>query len=598
MNRVKFIMCMLSVLFFIGCAVVEPGVNAPESSTESDNTVSDTRIPTEVSIQIDRVENLQDDFIMGVDISSIIALEKSGVSFYDYHGKEQDIFKTLAESGVNYVRIKIWNDPYDSNGNGYGGGNNDLEKAVQIGKRATEHGMKVLANFHYSDFWADPGKQKKPKAWADYTSIEVVDAVYTYTKESVQFLIDAGVDVGMVQIGNETNNKILETTDRYLMGNIFSAGSRAVREVDSSIMVAIHVTNPERGNVTLWAKILDDNKVDYDVLATSYYSFWHGTLENLASELNTVVNTYGKKVLVAETSYTYTLEDGDGHSNTISKSSSLVDGYPATEQGQADALRDVIATVSSVGEGGLGVFYWEPAWLPVGSASDIESNKKIWEAYGSGWASSYSAEYDPDDAGKWYGGSPIENQALFDFEGNPLESLLVFAYAGVGIGAGNREDSGDHGSDGDSEIDNTLLENLLINGGFEDPDVSMYSYTDPLSRSDRDPFEGSYSLHFWSDQPISCMVEQSLVVEPGRYQFSLTLQGGDGGSSEHVFAYVKDGNTSVGKSTLHLDGWQNWSDGVIDFSVSSVTTIAVGVSVVADAGVWGTMDNWRLVRLD
>ncbi len=119
----------------------------------------------ESDIYVQKVENLSDDFIMGVDVSSVISLEQSGVKFYGWDGQEQDIFATLKESGVNYIRVRVWNDPYNADGNGYGGGNNDLAKAVEIGKRAAAQGMKLLVDFHYSDFWADPAKQKTPKAW-------------------------------------------------------------------------------------------------------------------------------------------------------------------------------------------------------------------------------------------------------------------------------------------------------------------------------------------------------------------------------------------------------------------------------------------------
>ncbi len=611
-----YLMVTMGLLLLLGCQqfvsaesiVISPnsqsiGNDNPEHISEVDDS-GEKAIPmipvNDLSIQIDRVDNLSGDFIMGVDISSIIALEESGVLFYDYYGNQQDIFATLADSGVNYIRVRVWNNPYDTLGNGYGGGNNDLDKAIEIGKRATAQGMKLLVDFHYSDFWADPGKQQKPKAWAEYTLEEIQTAVYQYTKESVQTLIDAGVAVGMVQVGNETNNSICEASDRVDMCQILSAGSRGVREVDNSLFVAIHITNPERGNATYWAGVLAEHGVDYDVLATSYYPFWHGTLENLGSELQTVATTYGKQVMVAETSYAYTLEEGDGHTNTIRNANSLVDGYPASVQGQADALRDVIATVSNVGDKGLGVFYWEPAWLPVGPAEEVEHNKILWETYGSGWASSFASEYDPEDAGTWYGGSPIENQALFDFNGNPLESLLVFAYVNTGAGEGNREEpteGADTGETGDTDAE-VLSENLLINSGFEDEDMSMYVYGYPLERSNRDPAEGSHSLHFWSEQPISCTAEQRITLGPGAYRFSITIQGGDGGTSENLFAYVKDSGLEVGTCALSLQGWQAWDTGVIEFTVSSVTEIHVGLSVTADAGAWGTTDSWGLFRVE
>ena len=174
--------------------------------------------------------------------------------------------------------------------------------------------------------------------------------------------------------------------------------------------------------------------MEYDVFASSYYPFWHGTLDNLTTQLKNIADKYGKKVMVAETSYTYTAEDGDGHGNTSPSSGQTLD-YPISVQGQATSVRNVFQAVCDVGEAGLGAFYWEPAWLPVGSADNYENNKTLWEKFGSGWASSYAKEYDPDDAGVWYGGSAVDNQALFDFSGKPLESLNVFKYMMTGATA-------------------------------------------------------------------------------------------------------------------------------------------------------------------
>ena len=132
----------------------------------------EAKIPTqteEAEIYVEPIEGLSEDFIKGVDISSIIAEEESGVVYYNEDGKEEDIFKILADSGVNYIRVRVWNDPYDSDGNGYGGGNNDVTKAAEIGKRAAAYGMKLSVDFHYSDFWADPAKQFAPKEWAHYS---------------------------------------------------------------------------------------------------------------------------------------------------------------------------------------------------------------------------------------------------------------------------------------------------------------------------------------------------------------------------------------------------------------------------------------------
>ena len=155
---------------------------------------------------VEKVENLPSDFIKGADISTLIAQEESGVRYYDENGNEKDLITILAENGVNYVRVRIWNNPYDDKGHGYGAGNSDLSKAIAIGKRATAAGMRVLVDFHYSDFWADPGRQVSPKAWANMTIDEKSKALYQFTKESLNTLRASGVDVGMVQVGNETTS--------------------------------------------------------------------------------------------------------------------------------------------------------------------------------------------------------------------------------------------------------------------------------------------------------------------------------------------------------------------------------------------------------
>ena len=166
----------------------------------------------ESPLYVQKVENLPEDFIFGMDASCVPALEKSGVKYYDFDGNEADVFKVLADNGITHIRVRIWNDPFDAQGNGYGGGNCDIENAVEIGKRATQYGMKLLVNFHYSDFWADPGKQMVPKAWQGMEIEQKTEAVYQYTKECLEKLKAAGVDVGMVQVGNETNGSMCGET--------------------------------------------------------------------------------------------------------------------------------------------------------------------------------------------------------------------------------------------------------------------------------------------------------------------------------------------------------------------------------------------------
>ena len=386
--------------------------------------------PMESTLYVRKVENLPDDFIFGMDISSVLAEEASGVKYYNFDGNETDLFRLLADNGINCIRVRVWNNPFDSEGHGFGGGNCDISTAVEIGKRATACGMKLLVDFHYSDFWADPGKQMAPRAWKDMDMDEKEQAAYEYTLDCMKQLKEAGVDVGMVQVGNETNGKLSGEKTWMAVAHIMDAGSRAVREVYPDALIAVHFANPENtDSYRTYAEKLayyeKYGRINYDVFATSYYPYWHGSLDNLSEILTEIADTYGKKVMVMETSYAYTAEDTDFSANTVGDGGGIVKDYPFTPQGQANSIRNITDTVVNRTPAGIGICYWEGAWITVGTES-WEANHEKWEKYGSGWASSYAAVYDPADAGKWYGGCAVDNQAFFDAQGHPLESLKVF----------------------------------------------------------------------------------------------------------------------------------------------------------------------------
>ena len=392
--------------------------------------------PEESSVYVEAIPDISDDFYRGMDASAVLALENSGVKYYNFDGEEQDVFMTLAQAGVNYIRLRVWNDPYDENGNGYGGGNNDVATAIALGQRATKYGMKVCIDFHYSDFWADPKKQFVPKAWEGMDIEEKSDALYNFTLESLTQLLDAGVDVGMVQIGNEINNGMSGETDVANVRKLLTAGSKAVREAAANsgkeILVAVHYTNiDDMKKLDTLLTGLQVKEIDYDIVGLSFYPYWHGTIEDLKNAIIHIRDTYGKKVYVAENAYCYTAEDGDGSANSVEGTDDLAEGYSASVQGQANEVRDVCAAASEAGA--EGVFYWEGTWIPVGPAD--ADNSDLWEKYGSGWASSYASGYDPKDAGQYYGGCSWDNQAMFDFTGHPLASLNVFKYLKYGATA-------------------------------------------------------------------------------------------------------------------------------------------------------------------
>lgn len=480
-----------------GWEAFQTKLSAAETVAAKDTTATDEEIETaykelkeamdalipniKADIKVDRVP-LADNFITGADLSSYISLKQSGVEFKDENGKplsDAGFFKYLHDGGTNWVRIRIWNDPYNSSGKGYGGGNNDLEKAIEIGKLATGAGMRVLIDFHYSDFWADPAKQEAPKAWKAYTVDQKVTAVHDYTLSSLNALRAAGVDVGMVQVGNETNNGVCGEISTANMIKIFNAGSSAVREFDEECLVALHFADPQKGN---YGTIAEKFKtVDYDVFASSYYPFWHGTTSDLTKTLSYVATNYDKKVMVAETSWVTSWEDGDGHGNTAPKTEGQALNYDISVQGQADEVRDVVNAVQSVNSvaagQAIGVFYWEPAWISPYYAYDEDGNRidsiykqnqALWEQYGSGWASSYSAEYDPGDAGKWYGGSAIDNQSWFDFDGTALPTAKIYSLIRTGAFADKAVTS----------IENRLQRDVLLGQELSDYPTVKAKYND------------------------------------------------------------------------------------------------------------------------
>lgn len=608
--------------------------------------------PVEAGIVVPKVEGLPADFINGVDVSSVLALEDSGVVFRDDEGRPADLFEVLADHDVTDVRVRVWNDPFDADGNGYGGGDVDVERAVEIGERATAAGLRLLVDFHYSDFWADPAKQHAPKAWEQLSVDEKALETREYTTAALEQFETAGVDVRMVQVGNETNNAVAGVSGWPGMAKIFSAGSAAVRDVYPDALVAVHFTNPESaGRYAGYAAELERRGVDYDVFASSYYPYWHGTTTNLTSVLRQVADTYNKKVMVAETSWAHTLDDADGHGNVIDLASEATQ-YPVSVQGQATAVRDVIEAVVDVGDAGIGVFYWEPAWLPVGPPDQLEQNKALWERDGSGWASSFAAEYDPDDAGQYYGGSAWDNQALFAADGTPLESLNVFSYARTGAvaplavvdvadptvtltdgdaialpetvtvtyndgstaeeavtwsddtdwigGPGTYRVAGTTAS-GETSTATVVIRpvNALRNPGFEDADVSMWNRTGTglTLRATDDPHSGSRSAHFYSGSAYTFQLTQTVTgLAAGRYTASGALQG-DGEGSDGTVRLSLTSAGQVASAPFALDGWRNWSSPTTEaITVAEGGSATLTVTAALPPGAWGTLDDLVLTR--
>lgn len=336
--------------------------------------------------------------IKGGDVSTLKKGEDKGGVYYNSSGTQQDALTILRNAGMNYARFKVWVNPAD--------GYNNKARVLTMAARAKALGMKILIDFHYSDGWADPGQQTKPAAWSSYSVAQLTTAVYNHTYDVLNALKAQGTTADMVQIGNEINAGMLwpegSTSNWSNLTGFLKAGYNATKAVSGSTLVALHLAKGGDNAGTRW---FFDNVVSYgvsfDVIALSYYNYWHGTLADLQTNVNDVASRYSKPIVITETAYGFTLAEKDAETNIFTSSLQAVAGYPATPAGQAQAFRDVFSIIQAIPNGrGLGVFYWEPTWTAV---------------TGNGW--------DPTNASS---GDGWENQALFDYSSKALTGITVF----------------------------------------------------------------------------------------------------------------------------------------------------------------------------
>ena len=339
----------------------------------------------------------------GVDLSYVNEIESCGAQ-YRLHGKVRDPYELFAESGANLVRLRLWNNPtwtkYSTEP--------DVTRSIE---RAHKAGMHVLLDFHYSDDWADPQKQTIPAAWAaDIDDADKLAAhVYEYTRDVLAKLNARGLLPYMVQVGNEINTQMLRPADTKGLpidwarnAKILNAGIRAVREAKaangSSPKVMLHVAQPE--NVEPWFAAATAAGVrDFDYIGVSYYPKWSTfNMKQAGAALAAVKQRFKADIIVVEVSYPWTLRDaGDKASNLLGEDS-LLRGYPATPSGQQRFMNDVVRMTRQAG--GVGVVYWEPAWVSTSCPT------------------------------RWGTGSHWENATLFDFrKGNELTPAADFLKA-------------------------------------------------------------------------------------------------------------------------------------------------------------------------
>ena len=364
--------------------------------------------------------------ILGVDVSSYLEELDAGAKYYD-GGREIDPLDAFIANGVDRMRIRVWNDPRGEDGSAYLGGTNDMAAYVRLARLARSKGFRILMDFHYSDFWADPGKQMIPKAWRGMDAEEMAEALYSFTRECLETAVAEGVAPEMVQVGNEITNGMLWPVGRLespdgKRGNydnfcrFVAAGCRAVREVlpDAKIILHLERSNDKAVYQEFFSE-MESCGIDYDIIGASYYPYWHGTPTELFDNLG-ACRRFGKEIMVVELGYGFTMEGyrlhGEENRLVIDAERAYVPGlterYPLTPEGQRDYIRDFMLLARS--EGIDGIFYWEPIWLP---------------GEGICWASeagqAYIHEEGKSTSNEW------ANQCLFDYEGNKLPAFDEFA---------------------------------------------------------------------------------------------------------------------------------------------------------------------------
>lgn len=339
--------------------------------------------------------------VLGADVSSLNKSQDLGGVYRDERGRRGRALDILEDHGATHVRLRVWVDPAD--------GYHDKAEVREMARRAHDADLKVLVDLHYSDTWADPGHQTKPAAWASFTTEELRQAVYQHTFDVCRAATVRGRGPAIIQLGNELNAGMLwpdgHTFDPPNYDNLASflkAGYDAVKACSPSTKVALHLANGgDNGLYRWWFDNITGRGVQFDIIAASFYNYWHGGLGDLQWNLTDVSARYGKDVMVVETAYPFTLGFNDDHPNSIGLPEQLVAGYPATAEGQARNFRDVMSIVRAIPDGrGLGVFYWDATWTAV---------------TGNGW--------DPTDPAS---GNAWENQALFGFDDRALPAMSEF----------------------------------------------------------------------------------------------------------------------------------------------------------------------------
>jgi arabinogalactan endo-1,4-beta-galactosidase len=595
-------------------------------------------------VTVNSIPGLPADFMKGADVSALAQLEENGAKFYDESGKEKDALQILKDHGINWVRLRLWNAPVIANAftttesgatldvqpGWSAAGTNDLARDIALAKRAKGLGMKVLLDFHYSDWWADPGKQFMPQAWTGYSLEQTETALHDFTRDTLAAMKVAGAQPDMVQIGNELNDGFLwpvgkiSTNGYDNFAALLSQASAAVREVDPAIQIMIHLANG--GDNGLYRSVftqLANRGVDFDVIGLSYYPFWHGPMGDLRANLNDVSSYFNKPVVVVETAYGWTLDNADTMPNAFGAHEEALGGYKATVQGQATFLHDLMATVADVPDRkGLGVFYWAPEWIAVEGAGVYTGAGNNWDnltlfnpqgkalpsmnvfravSEERPWVEPELVSIPPVTVAVQVGSVPTlptsVNAVYSDGSVRPLYTVWQSVDPASWNAVGTVEVKGAvAGTDLQATLNAVVYVNLVTNPGFENGSTgwTITGTGASVITKAADAHSGTNLVTFWNAAQASFSVSQTVTgLDPSlTYAFSAWFQGA-GGQLE-VFATC---NGVTKTQAADLTGYLAWKNPTITgLTPGADGTCEVGVrGTDLPGGAWGTIDDALLV---
>lgn len=329
------------------------------------------------------VDPVEKDLIKAADVSFLPEIREEGTVFYNAQNSPKDALDILKDAGCNTLRLRVWHTPVNER--------SSLEEVAVFAAEAKAKGFKIWITLHYSDTWADPGKQTKPQAWQSANLQGLADSVYNYTKKVMQRLSPE-----YIQVGNEINGGLIwpegAVANRENFVTFLKRGADAVRDVSTSTKIMIHYAGTD---ADWFYDILKNQQVDYDIIALSYYPRWHSkNLAEVEAALKRISVANQKDIVLAETAYPFTLQWNDWTNNLIGEPGHLIANYPASPEGQKAFMLKIKAMVLNT-DRAIGFAYWAPEWV----------------AYRGTEATN---------------GSDWENMALFNFENKALPAIEVF----------------------------------------------------------------------------------------------------------------------------------------------------------------------------